>query len=159
MKQKLQLLSAILVILFAVACEKENASETTPPCDGNPLVIKTLESEYGCTNTKNSMQINLQDTFTVIKTAAAFTQQVSGTCTPAIDFTAYDLIIGKKTLTTGNQSIAYEAKINCTTEKLELKVIFNQNVAGNAPNLTYHILVPKALNVTQQNVKLTYQIQ
>jgi hypothetical protein len=153
---------AIVAMLMFVACSTEalkNDVTTTNPCETNQLPIKTLETEYGCTNTKYQMHINLKDTFTIINSAASFSSLVTGSCLPAIDFNAYDLLIGKKPLLTDNQSIGYTATYNCNTNKLEVKVTFKQTAAGTAPNITYHLLIPKHLGITAQNLQMTYQIQ
>lgn len=109
----------------------------------NPINTTSLEREYGCTNTKNSLEVELTDDFTVIRNQADFTNQVTGNCIPDIDFTNYDLIIGKKGLTSGNSSIDYQFTDDCRTGEYVLKVIFSQNIATVAPNITYHRLIPK----------------
>lgn len=73
-----------------------------------------------------------------------FNDLVTGSCMTQIDFDAYDLLIGKKGLTTGIDGINYDGLVkNCDTGQLGLTVTFIGNETDEAPNLTYHALVPK----------------
>lgn len=115
-----------------------------------------LEVEYGCTNTKYQMDIDLNDDFVIIRSQQDFNNLVTGTCSPDIDFSAYDLVIGKKALTSGNTSIEYSyMKHPCSNAKY-LEVHFIQNATAEAPNLTYHALVPK-LNANE-TVNVTIEL-
>jgi hypothetical protein len=127
----------IVIFTVFVSCKKDN------DCQSSNLDIKSLESEYGCVNTKYGLSINLSDTYIIIRSQEEFENKVSGECIPNVDFSSYDLIIGKKQLTSGNSSIDYELIRDCHISKLELKVTYNQNIATEAPNLTYHALLPK----------------
>ena len=60
-----------------------------------------------------------------------------------VDFTKYDLVIGKKGLANGNAGIKYSLLRECSGAQLVLRVVFNQGLTTEAPNLTYHALVPK----------------
>lgn len=127
----------VLILLF---CCSSNNPET---CDDTVIEIKSLESEYGCENTKYQMDIALVNNYEIIRSQMSFDSLVSGSCKPQIDFITYDLVIGKKRLTSGNTSITYELVRDCKTKMLRLTVTFNQNITTVAPNLTYHALIPK----------------
>jgi hypothetical protein len=117
--------------------------KNSTPCESGSLPYKSLETEYGCTNTKYQLHISLQDTFAVIKNQADFFASVSGSCLPTIDFTNYDLIIGKKGLKSDNKSIEYALQKDCETGHIGMNVTFKNTLGMSAPNLTYHCLVPK----------------
>ncbi|MAN58204.1 MAG: hypothetical protein CMC08_00010 [Flavobacteriaceae bacterium] len=134
------LLVAVTWSLFA--CSNDDDSDG-PACTNTPIAFTDLEKQYGCTNTKREMDINLNDTFVIISSQEAFNALVTGTCTPQIDFGTYDLIIGKQFLSSGNDSIEYELVDVCDSDDILLTVTFNQNNTSEAPNLTYHLLAPK----------------
>ena len=90
----------------------------------------------------------------IIRNQSDFSEFVTGSCQPDIDYSTYDLVIGKKGLTTGNNSISYELVKNCETGNEKLTVTFNQNVTAEAPNLTYHALIPKLENQQILNVEI-----
>jgi hypothetical protein len=135
---KLKIFLLTMVVFFTAACKSDDDG-----CTSQTITTTSLEAEYGCVNTKNQMDIALNDDFVVITTQSGFDSQVTGTCQPEIDFTMFDLVIGKKALTSGNTSITYELVKNCALEELTLTVTFNQNSTTEAPNLTYHRLIPK----------------
>jgi len=131
----------MLTALFvAFSCSNNNY------CSNSTIAITSLETEYACNNTKYEMDIDLSEDTMIISNQQDFSEFVTGTCQPTIDFTRYDLIIGKKTLSSGNESIEYTLIENCETGNLNLKVTFIQNIASVAPTLTYHALTPKMGN-------------
>ena len=124
-----------LVLIGFYSCKKTD--------DNNKISITNLESKYGCVDTKRQMQIDLLNDFKIIRTQIDFDSLVSGNCNPNINFITYDLLIGKKGLANGNDTIYYELIENYETENLNLKVNFINNMSMIAPNLTYHSLIPK----------------
>ena len=94
-------------------------------------------------NTPFSLDIDLSEGYTVIHNQSTYDAMVTGSCSVSIDFSSYDLIIGKKTLTTGLQSINYEVDNNCDTSTIDIAVNIGTNDATVAPNITYHVLIPK----------------
>lgn len=141
----------LMMIVLDMSCSKK-----VEDCLNAPLDTYSLEELYECENTKRQMDINLSESFTIIKTQSRFSETVSGTCKPEIDFEKYDLIIGKKGLTSGNVSIDYDFRTDCENDRLLLKVTFNQNITTEAPNLTYHVLVDK-LN-ENENVEVIVEV-
>lgn len=122
----------------------------------NWTIPANLETEYNCTNTKYQMDINLTDDYLIIRSQLEFDNLVTGTCMPNIDFSTYDLVIGKKVLTSGNTSINYNyMKHPCNNNKF-LEVTFTQNATTEAPNITYHALIPK-LEINE-TINLTLEI-
>ena len=115
------------------------------PCD-TLLDVKSLESEYGCENTIHQLHITLSDTFTIIRSQESYEQQVTywqGNCDPNIDFSVFDLVIGKQSW--GNQvyKIEYELVRVCQTNKLRLTVRITWGDATLPDTITYHALIPK----------------
>ncbi|MFD2890744.1 hypothetical protein ACFS5J_01795 [Flavobacterium chuncheonense] len=147
------ILYAFLIVLFT-ACNDDDDN----PCSDTVVTTASLETEYGCTETKYQMEIDLTDDFTVITNQTDFNTLVTGDCQPNIDFANYDLVIGKKGLFSGNTSINYEMIKDCETNNLTLTVTFVQNAASEAPNLTYHALIPKLTSgqSVMVEIELTY---
>lgn len=130
---------AILFLSFLSSCDKEADCQ-----EQQSLPVTSLEQEYGCADTRYGLAIDLSDNFTIIRTQAGFENLVtSNGCNPSIDFSKYDLLIGKKRLPNGNVSIDYSLTRVCPSNKLRLKATFNQDVSMIVPNITYHALIPK----------------
>ena len=140
----------IISLVFLISCNTND----DPGCFVSDLDFTNLEAAYSCENTKNLVQIDLQDTFTLIQSQSEYDAQVSGPCTPQIDFSLYTLIIGKQGLANGNTSISYNYINDCAVDLNTLTVTFNQNATAEAPNLTYHILSPKVEATTTVEVTI-----
>lgn len=137
--RKIRVYSIAFLLVFLV-----NSCSNDDQCTPGTIAITSLESEYGCVNTPYQMDIDLTDDFIIIRSQTVFDNLVTGECTPQIDFDAYDLIIGKKGLTNGFQTIDYDGlTVNCDNGQLYLTVTFILNATAEAPNATYHALVPK----------------
>lgn len=132
-------LLVIALILFNISCSDDDGDV----CRNEIIETTSLENEYNCENTKSNLEIDLSDDFIVITNQTDFENLVSGNCDPNIDFSRFDLIIGKEQLPSGNDSIDYKYSRNCNTNDYILEVTFNQNMLLIAPNITYHQLVPK----------------
>lgn len=122
------------------AAEEKKLSET---CQSGPLAVKSLETEYGCINTRYALQLNSAENFLVINSQADFETSVAGSCIPAIDFNQYTLVIGKKQLTNDNTGIEYTANRDCNTGTVQVNVIIKNNLGLSAPVITWHCLLPK----------------
>ncbi len=146
---KLKIIIIVFLSLFLFSCNDDENN-----CTNLTIPTISLEAEYGCVNTKYQTDIDLSDDFTIIGNQAQYDALVSGSCQPTIDFAQYDLIIGKKALTSGNTEIEYDLVENCKTKNQQLTVTFQQNLTSEAPNLTYHVLVPKL----SENQEVTVQI-
>lgn len=128
----------ISLLLLLTACPQKDE----PGCFVSDVAFSNLEASYDCENTKNTVEIDLVNSFVVIKSQEDFNALVTGDCQPIIDFETYTLIIGKQELANGNTSINYDYSNDCETNMYTLSVTFNQNETTEAPNLTYHILSP-----------------
>lgn len=128
--------------LFSTQCDEDDSY-----CPDETLETESLETLYDCENTKYQMDIELSDDYIVLEDQETFNNLVTGSCMPEIEFTTYNLLIGKQGLTSGNTSIQYALSRNiCTSNQWELTVQFNQNATAEAPNLTYHALIPNTIN-------------
>ncbi|WP_456438588.1 hypothetical protein [Psychroserpens sp.] len=154
---RFKLLTLLLPMLLMQLCSTDETSNDniSNDCENTNLEITSLEEAYDCNNTKHSLEIDLNNNFTVIRSQSEFIGLVTGDCQATIDFSTYDLAIGKLQLANGNDTINYHLILNCETSNLELSVNFQQNETNVAPNLTYHALIPK-LSETQA---LTVDIQ
>lgn len=127
----------VLFLLFeSMSCDKKDE------CKSTVVIVKSLETEYGCVNTRYGLQIDLTENYTIIRSQQDFENKVSGNCIPIIDFASYDLVIGKKGLNRGNSSIDYKLTRDCANI-LKLQVTFNQSLTLDTPIVTYHALIPK----------------
>jgi len=136
---KLSKLIIITISIFLFSCEFDEDKD----CLANTLDTHSLEEIYNCADTRHNTQIDLSDNYIIIRSQSQFNNLVTGDCLPQINFSTYDLVIGKKGLTSGNETINYNYYYDCSLGNLVLEVEFIQNIASVAPNLTYHALIPK----------------
>jgi hypothetical protein len=131
-------ITAIFLVFTIQSCSNDD------DCTPTTLAITSLEDEYGCINTPYQMDIDLSEDFIIIRSQAVFEELVTGSCLPQIDFEAFDLLIGKKGLTNGFETIDYDGLANnCENGQLNLTVTLVRNATAIAPNVSYHVLVPK----------------
>ncbi len=125
-------------ILFSIltSCKKND-------CNEKILTAEHFESEYGCTNTKHSLAINLQDNAKIIRSKEAYDIEVSGPCHPDIDFSKYDLVIGKQSSGNENDTILYDYRSACPDNEPTLTVDIIQSDATKPDNVVYHAIIPK----------------
>ncbi|MEM5566407.1 hypothetical protein WNY78_14900 [Psychroserpens sp. AS72] len=141
----------LLPLLLLQLCSEDNQ---TNDCEDLNISITSLESEYDCLDTRYQLNIDLVDNFELITSQEEFVSIVSGDCQPMIDFTTYDLVVGKQQLTNGNETISYDLILDCKTSNLELTITFIQNETDVAPNLAYHVLMPKLLETQTLTVDI-----
>jgi hypothetical protein len=127
----------VVIFISGLACtKKDNCKEVL-------LIVKHFETEYGCMETKHNLSIDLTDSCTIIRSKTDFDSKVSGICHPDIDFSLYDLIIGKKTSSNQNDTIVYDLRKTCPDNQLTLTVEIIQGDLTQPDNITYHALIPK----------------
>ena len=142
--------SLLLICLTGlISCDKND------DCDSTDLIVTSLESEYGCDDTRYDLEIDLSNNYTIIHSQQEFENKVTSNCIPDIDFSSFDLVIGKKGLSSGNSSIDYKLTKDCSNQ-ITLLVTFNQGETMNAPNITYHALIPKLGDEETVNVEFAY---
>lgn len=131
----------ILLFSFVSSCDTSDDDACSPAI----LEITSLENEYGCVNTPYQVDIDLSEEFIIIRSQDIFNNLVTGSCMPEIDFTTFDLLVGKKGLVSGFDTIDYDGLVkSCNDNTWSLTVTFVLNAAAEAPNATYHVLMPKA---------------
>jgi hypothetical protein len=143
-------LLAFSLTLFAFTCKKNQEEKVLDnPCQNGTISLSSMETQYGCVNTKYGMRLNATEAFLVIRDQATFAANVTGSCLPVVDFNQYTLVIGKKQLINDNTSISYSATKNCDTKKVNLLVTITNNLGLAAPLVTWHTLLPAlAVNET-----------
>jgi hypothetical protein len=67
-----------LIFIICVGCSQKDDDRNS--CEDILVPVTSLEAEYGCTSTPFEMEINLEDTFTVIRSQEVFDVLVFGTC-------------------------------------------------------------------------------
>jgi len=68
---------AIAILLGGTSCKKD--------CD-ETVIFTSLEEAYDCENTSYQVDVELNETYTIIRSQSEFDNQVTGSCTPTIDF-------------------------------------------------------------------------
>ena len=142
--KKTILISAILI--FFLSCSKKDN------CNEEQLLTKHFEMEYGCPDTKFTLQINLTNDAKIIRSTEEYDAQVSGSCHPAVDFSAYDLVIGRQSTGNYNDTILYDLKRTCPDKELLLTVDVIQSDLTMPSTVTYHALIPKLGDEEKLNV-------
>jgi len=127
-------LTLIFVLLFAcLACNQIKVCEE----------IQLATHHIDCENTKYSLKINIQNEYTIIRSKEAYDSKVTGDCHPTIDFSLYDLVIGRQSSGNENDTIKYDLRRTCPYNELTLNVDIIQSDATRPDNVVYHALIPK----------------
>ena len=74
-----------LLILFISCSENDDCEE-----------IQLTVNHFDCENTKYSLDIDIVNDYTIIRSQVTYDTKVSGDCHPSMDFSQYDLLIGKQ---------------------------------------------------------------
>ncbi len=143
---KLKTLFITIFIVGVYSCSQKDQID----CSNRVIEVKHLETEYGCTN----VDINLSDAYMIIRNASDYSQYVIANCQTNIDFNTYDLVIGKKGLPNGLDTIKYKLVENCETCNQNLKITFDLSDTTEAPNVTYNALIPKLEENQDFNVEI-----
>ncbi|MCU0333432.1 MAG: hypothetical protein MUF62_00125 [Chitinophagaceae bacterium] len=156
--------TSLFCVLVLLACQKQLLPEQPAGkddqrlssfCGVDTLKPQNTEQVYGCTNTAYQMQVAIRDSFLLITNAADYQLLVKGSCTPVIDFDKYCLLIGKRQLQQGLQAISYQLYYHCPKNCYEVQVKLQQHLGMQAPNVTWHLLLPKLASAQTVEVKLT----
>ena len=157
MKNKISVFSLLFLLVFS-SCHIDLDDEGDCNIPDILLLPNSLEDEYGCSDTR-FLEVALSEDYALVRSQEEFEALVTGEeCSPEINFTKYDLVIGKKGLPSGNASIDYELGYTCNRGELLLQVTFNQNDYLEAPNVTYHALIPKLSEGEYVSVELEVKI-
>lgn len=133
---KAPFLFSILLLCILSSCKKNDCNEVIYP-------KKHLESDYGCSDTRHSLIVNLQNSASIIRSKADYDNEVTGVCHPEIDFSKYDLVIGAQSSGNEVDTILYDYRNMCPDDELTLTVEIVQSAAATPDNVVYHAIVPK----------------
>lgn len=127
--------SALLICILS--CSKKN------DCREEVMSVKNFETDFGCTNTRFSLIVNLTNECTIIRSKESYDSQVSGTCHPEIDFSLYDLVIGKQSTGNFNDTVLFDLRKTCPDKELTLTIDVIQLDITQPSTIVYHALIPK----------------
>jgi len=138
-------ITLILTLMFVgLACNQIKECED----------VKLTTHHFDCENTKYSLKINTQNDYTIIRTKEAYDSKVTGDCHPIIDFSFFDLVIGKQSSGNENDTIKYDLRRTCPYNELTLNVDIIQSDATRPDNVVYHALIPKLGNEETLKIKI-----
>jgi hypothetical protein len=123
----------LAVLMFLSSCNKKEDCQD---------IILTVE-QLSCEDSKYSLNIDLSNNYTYIRSNEKYDLLVTGTCHPEIDFSHYDLIIGKQASGNENDTIYYDFRRTCPENRLTLNIEILQSDLTRPDNVTYHALIPK----------------
>ncbi len=135
----------ILALLFvSLACNQIKDCEE----------IQLTAHHFDCKDTKYSLQINIHNDYTIIRSKDTYDSIVTGDCHPTIDFSLYDLVIGRQSSGNENDTIKYDLRRTCPDNELTLNVDIIQSDATRPDNVVYHALIPKLGDEETLKVKI-----
>lgn len=146
MKYKILFIAFLICLL---SCNKKD------DCKEQQIALKHFESDYGCADTRHTLNINLNNNCIIIRSKEAYDSQVSGSCHPEIDFALFDLVIGRQTSGNNNASITYDLRKTCPENELSLTVDLIQGLETIPDNVVYHALIPKLGDEESLNIKIS----
>ncbi|MFT2010487.1 hypothetical protein ACMA1I_17565 [Pontibacter sp. 13R65] len=160
MKKRIALLP-VLSLLILSACDKE------PDCQYQRLPVTSFEKEYGCSNTLYEMDVKLpldqpHIGHKIVSSQSQYDSLVtSTTCNPQIDFSAYDLVIGKVMTDREFSSAEYVLRNPCSSDTLSLVVVLNNSTQSPTiiSSTTYSALIPKLSNNHVIDVTISYTLK
>jgi hypothetical protein len=87
--------------------------------------------------------VDLENSGNLIRSKEAYDSEVTGPCHPDIDFTKFDMIIGKQSSDNVNDTILYDYRSACPDNELTLTVDIIQSDVTGPDNVVYHAIIPK----------------
>ena len=144
--KNITLLSALLICIMSCT-KKDNCKEEI-------MNVKNFETDYGCVNTRFSLIIDLNNDCTIIRSKESYDSQVSGTCHPEIDFSLYDLVIGKQSTGNFNDTTLFDLRKTCPDKKLTLTIDIIQLDITQPSTVVYHALIPKLGDEESLNIQI-----
>lgn len=141
------LVSIYLLLLICMACNQKD------DCQEVKLPIHHLD----CENLNTSPQINISNNYVIIRSRETYDAQVTGNCHPVVDFSRYDLLIGRQSSGNEVDTILYDLRRTCLNNELNLNVDIVQSGATRPDNVVYHALIPKLVDEETIRVKVNVQ--
>lgn len=132
----------VALLLLSAACNQ------IKECEEIPLTIH----HFDCKMAWNA--VDIQNDYILIRSKEAYDSIVRGDCHPTIDFSLYDLVIGKQSSGNENDTILYDLRRTCPDHELTLTVDVIQSAATRPDNVVYHALIPKLGDEETLKVKI-----
>lgn len=120
-------------LFVSISCDQNN------DCEDMQVTIH----HFDCMNTKYTLKIDIQNDYTIIRSKETYDSKVTGDCHPTIDFSRYDLVIGRQSSGNENDTIKYDLRKTCPGNELTMTVDIIQSAATRPDNVVYHALIPK----------------
>lgn len=133
----------VLTTIFFLVLLSYGLSSCKKECQEIVYKVESFENLYGCQDTRHGLIIDLTNEAIIIVSQTGFNSLVEGTCTPSIDFTKYDLIIGKKITDNRVDTIYYDYRADCPDRAKVLQVEIIQSAITTPDTVVYHALIPK----------------
>jgi len=143
-----------IILLVALFCTIISCIDEKEKCEDEILSTKHFETEFGCTNTRFDLQIDLHNEYTIIRSKSTYDTNVIGTCHPDIDFSKYDLVIGRQSTGNFNDTILYDYRRVCPNMDLSLIINVIQLDITMPSTVTYHALIPKLGDEESLNIQI-----
>jgi hypothetical protein len=129
---KIPLLFIAALLLLDSCNEKEK-------CEDILLAVEHFE----CENSKHTLIVDLSNDYTIIRSKEQYDNMVSGSCHPEINFSNFDLVIGKQSSGNWNDTIIYDLRKTCPENELTLTIEIIQMDITIPDNVVYHAMIPK----------------
>jgi len=121
-------------------------------CEEMILDVENFETLFGCNNTKYSLKLDIRNDYILIRNKSDFDEIVSGDCHPDIDFDIYDLVIGRQSSGSINDTIIYNLMQTCPGKDVLLTIGVYHGMGAMPSNVTYHALIPKLRSIKDLEV-------
>ena len=140
--KKMKNVILILLLFVSIACNHIKDCEE----------IQLTTHHFDCEMTWNS--IDIQNDYIIIRSKEIYDTKVTGDCHPTIDFSLYDLVIGKQSSGNEIDTIKYDLRRTCPDNELTLTVDIIQSAATRPDNVVFHALIPKLGDEENLKVKI-----
>ena len=141
-----------IILIFALFLVSTSCSQKNE-CQEKQLTVHHFDCDY----TKYSVHIGIENKNIIIRSKETYDAIVTGDCHPTIDFSIYDLVIGKQSSGNENDTIKYDLRRTCPGNELILNVDIVQSDATRPDNVVYHALIPK-LGI-EETIKIKINVQ
>lgn len=121
------------LLFICLACDQKD------DCQDVKLSVVQLE----CQAAGSSPDVAISNNYVIIRSREIYDVQVTGNCHPVVDFTRYDLLIGRQSSGNEVDTILYDLRRICPGNELILNVDIVQSFAARPDNVVYHVLIPK----------------
>jgi hypothetical protein len=122
-----------IALLFLGSCNEKEKCED---------ILLTVD-HFECENSKHALIVDLSNDFTIIRSKEQYDIMVSGSCHPDINFSNFDLVIGKQSSGNWNDTIIYDLRKTCPENELTLTIEIIQMDITIPDNVVYHAMIPK----------------